>query len=65
MNKTYLNILYEDSHIIVCVKPHGIATQSKQIGSPDMVNLIKKHLFLAIPIKENPIWRSSIVLTNQ
>lgn len=54
MNKTILNILYEDSHIIVCVKPHGIATQSKQIGSPDMVNLIKKHIFLNNPDKGEP-----------
>lgn len=54
MNKTNLNILYEDSHIIVCIKPHGIATQSKQIGSPDMVNLIKKHIFLNSPDKGEP-----------
>ena len=54
MNKTNLNILYEDSHIIVCVKPHGIATQSKQLGSPDMANLIKKHIFLNNPDKGEP-----------
>ena len=54
MNKTNLNILFEDSHIIVCVKPHGIATQSKQIGSPDMVNLIKKHIFMNNPDKGEP-----------
>lgn len=39
-----LNILYEDSHILVCVKPHGIATQSKNIRYPDMVSLIRNHL---------------------
>ena len=54
MNKANLNILYEDLYIIVCVKPHGIATQSKQIGSPDMVNLIKKHIFLNNPDKGEP-----------
>lgn len=54
MNQTNLNILYEDSHIIVCVKPHGIATQSKQIGAPDMVNLIKKHIFLNNPDNGEP-----------
>ena len=54
MNKANLNILHEDSHIIVCVKPHGIATQSKQIGSPDMVNLIKKHIFSNHPDKGEP-----------
>ena len=39
-----LNILYEDPHILVCVKPHGIATQSKNIRYPDMVSLIRNHL---------------------
>lgn len=39
-----LEILYEDNHIIVCVKPHGIATQSRRLGSPDMVNLLKNHI---------------------
>ena len=39
-----LNILYEDPHILICVKPHGIATQSKSIRYPDMVSLIKNHL---------------------
>ena len=39
-----INIIHEDKHIIVCEKPHGIATQSKRIGSPDMVNLLKNHL---------------------
>lgn len=39
-----LNILYEDAHILVCVKPHGVATQSKNIRYPDMVSLIKNHL---------------------
>ena len=39
-----LNILYEDPHILVCVKPHGIATQSKSFRYPDMVSLIKNHL---------------------
>ena len=41
---TTLNILYEDPHILVCVKPHGIATQSKSIRYPDMVSLIRNHL---------------------
>ena len=33
-----INILYEDTQILVCVKPAGVATQSKRIGSPDMVS---------------------------
>lgn len=44
-NNSTLNILFEDSDIIVCEKPHGTATQSRHIGSPDMVNLIKRHLY--------------------
>lgn len=40
-----LHILFEDPDIIVCEKPHGVATQSRRIGSPDMVNLIKRHLY--------------------
>lgn len=42
-----INILYEDKHMIVCEKPHGIATQSRRIGSPDMVSLLKNHLHQA------------------
>lgn len=37
-------ILYEDKYIIVCVKPAGIATQSKSIGTPDMVSILKNHI---------------------
>lgn len=40
-----LHILFEDTYIIVCEKPHGLATQSRRIGSPDMENLIKRHLY--------------------
>ena len=39
-----MNILYEDTQILVCVKPAGVATQSKRIGSPDMVSLLKNHM---------------------
>ena len=44
MNLQSPNILYEDSHLIVCVKPAGIATQSKKIGTPDMVSILKNHI---------------------
>lgn len=47
-----INILYEDSDILVCEKPAGIATQSKRIGSPDMVSLLKNHLHQETPSKE-------------
>ncbi len=44
-----LNILYEDDQIIVCVKPHGIATQSRSVAVPDMERLIKNHLCRSAP----------------
>lgn len=39
-----LNILYEDSSILVCVKKAGIATQSARPGEQDMVTGIKNYL---------------------
>ncbi len=49
-----LEILYEDNHIIVCIKPHGIATQSKQVGQPDMVSLLKNHIHKTARAKGAP-----------
>lgn len=37
-------ILYEDSHILVCAKPHGLAVQNRRAGSPDMESLLKTYL---------------------
>ena len=54
MQADSLNILYEDNDIIVCVKPHGIATQSKKIGRPDMVSLLKNHIYQNHPEKGEP-----------
>lgn len=42
--KRNLQILYEDPHIIVCFKPHGIATQSRKPGQPDMEHMILNHI---------------------
>lgn len=42
--KHELEILYEDSHIIVCFKPHGLATQSGRAGAPDLEHMILNHL---------------------
>lgn len=42
MNK--LNILYEDNHIIVVVKPSGILSQKDITGDMDMLTLIKVYL---------------------
>lgn len=40
-----LNVLFEDTHILVCMKPSGIPTQSSRIGTPDMVSLLKNYLY--------------------
>lgn len=42
MNK--LNILYEDNHIIVVVKPPGILSQKDDVNSIDMLTIIKNYL---------------------
>lgn len=49
-----LEILYEDAHILVCIKPHGIATQSRRIDQPDMVNLLKNHIHKTDRTKGEP-----------
>lgn len=38
-----LNILYEDDAVIVCIKPAGIATQTKQIGQKDMESMLRTY----------------------
>lgn len=39
-----IKILYEDSHVLVCVKPSGVPVQTKSMGTPDMVSLLKSYL---------------------
>ena len=39
-----LNILYEDNHIIVVVKPAGIPVQADKSGDIDMLTLIKDYI---------------------
>lgn len=39
-----MNIIYEDDSIIVCYKPAGVATQTKNIGEKDMVSLLNNYL---------------------
>lgn len=41
-----IKILYEDSQILVCVKPSGVPVQTKSMGTPDMVSLLKSYLSL-------------------
>jgi len=38
-----MNILYEDNHIIVLVKPAGIATQADDSGDTDLLTQIKEY----------------------
>lgn len=44
-----LNILFEDSDILVCEKPAGTPTQTKNLGMQDMVSLLLNYL-----AKKNP-----------
>ena len=37
-------IVFEDKHILVCINPAGVPTQSRRISTPDMVSLLKNHL---------------------
>ena len=39
-----LNILYEDNHIIVVVKPVNIPSQGDKTGDEDMLTIIKKYI---------------------
>lgn len=39
-----LNTLYEDKHILVCEKPAGVPTQSKNLFTKDMITIIKTEL---------------------
>ena len=44
MNLPDFTILYEDSQILVCKKPAGVAVQSARLSTPDMVSILKNHL---------------------
>ena len=39
-----LNILYEDNHIIVVVKPRGVLSQADGSNKPDMLTIIKDYI---------------------
>ena len=41
---TQPEILYEDAQLIVCYKPAGIATQTKELGQKDMVSILSNHI---------------------
>lgn len=47
------HILYEDQDIIVCLKPAGIPTQTSRPGLPDMVSILKNHIYQNSAHKNN------------
>ena len=49
-----VKILYEDRDILVCVKPHGMATQSKNLRDTDMERWVKNHLYCQKSSEKDP-----------
>jgi 23S rRNA pseudouridine1911/1915/1917 synthase len=39
-----LEIIYEDNHILVAIKPAGVLSQADASGKPDMLNMLKADL---------------------
>ena len=39
-----VQILYEDNHLIVCVKPAGVLSQGDGSDAPDMLTILKKYI---------------------
>ena len=39
-----IRILYEDNHVIVCIKPAGVLSQSDGSGAPDMLTILKRYI---------------------
>ncbi|MBQ9199902.1 MAG: RluA family pseudouridine synthase [Lachnospiraceae bacterium] len=40
-----LEILYEDDHMLACVKPPGVPSQSDKSNDEDMVTIVKNYIF--------------------
>lgn len=40
-----LNILYEDTHLLVCFKPAGVPVQSAGVGREDCVSILKNYFY--------------------
>ncbi len=38
------NIIYEDNHVIVVIKPHNVSVQADESKDPDMLTIIKEFL---------------------
>ena len=39
-----INILYEDNHIIVCIKPEGVLSQADDTNDGDMLSIVKDYI---------------------
>ena len=39
-----IKILYEDNHLIVCIKPAGVLSQSDGSDAPDMLTILKRYI---------------------
>lgn len=48
------DILYEDNDIIVCYKPAKLAVQTASTKTPDMVSILKNHIYKTAPKKTPP-----------
>lgn len=49
-----LNIVFEDSHLLVLYKPAGVPVQSARTGVPDCESMLKNYLYEKYPEKGSP-----------
>ncbi|MBO8464051.1 MAG: RluA family pseudouridine synthase [Firmicutes bacterium] len=54
MSVNNIKILYEDSDIIVCIKPQGMPSQSDKTRDLDMVNYLKNYVYEKDEMEEEP-----------
>ncbi len=44
MKNKHVEIVYEDKDILVCIKPAGMATQSRRFDVPDLESILRNHV---------------------
>lgn len=44
MEKSFVNVIYEDNHLFVVEKPINVPVQSDDTGDEDLLNILKKYL---------------------
>ncbi|MBQ7706787.1 MAG: RluA family pseudouridine synthase [Lachnospiraceae bacterium] len=49
-----LDILFEDDHMLACVKPVGVPSQSDKTNDEDMVTIVKNYIFENSDSNEEP-----------